>query len=182
MHGPQRHGTTEETQLMYARRIDPIRQATPVAGRKRHALNERHRLLTDQISDLDRQLDELSHRRRQLVTERRAVRQRLFINLAKRGRRAIADGVEALPPLPANPTWLWGRRLRAACRQILARNGPLPLRDIHAALHRAGYGIDHDHAVKALADALGYETRLGRTHRPRRGVYELIPRRDRRAA
>jgi hypothetical protein len=158
---------------MYSRRVDPIRQATPVAGSKRRAIQQQHDALGEQIAEVDRQLRDLSRQRRELVLARRTLRHRLFINLAKRGRRAIADGLEALPPLPASPTWLWGRRLRAACRRILAHRGPLPLAEIHAALHRAGYGVDHPHAVKALADALGYETRLGRTRRCSRGVYEL---------
>jgi hypothetical protein len=158
---------------MHSQRVDPIRQSTPVAGRKRDALKLEHQRLTDEIADIDRELGALAARRRELVTDRKAVRRRLFLNLAKRGRRALNDGIEALPPLPPDPTWLWGRRLRAACRTILARNGPLSLRDLHAALHHAGYGIDHTNSVKTLADALGYETRLGRAHRPARGIYAL---------
>lgn len=74
----------------------------------------------------------------------------------------------------ANATQLWGRKLRAACREILQRRGPTPLVEIHAQLHREGYAVQHPHPVKALADALGYDTDQGRVRRNQRGVYELI--------
>lgn len=155
--------------------VDPIRQQTPITGEKRRKVQQAHDDVTDKIASLDRELDDLCRRRRELVGQRRQLRRQLFVNLAKRGRRPLDDGMEALPPLPHDATWLHGRRLRAACLKILARRGKLTLVELHAQLHRLGYAIAHRHAVKALADALGYETELGRVRRVARGTYELVP-------
>ena len=58
---------------------------------------------------------------------------------------------------------------------VSVRCRPLPLTELHAQLHRHGFGIAHRHPVKALADALGYETEQGNTRRVSRGVYALTP-------
>ena len=42
-------------------------------------------------------------------------------------------------------------------------------------IHRRGAVIDSTLPVKALADALGYETRQGRACRTGRGIYQLVP-------
>lgn len=160
---------------MYQRRVDPIRQFSPVAGQKRRRLERDYAQLQQDIGELDRQLRRLSLRRRALSEQRRSVHRRLWVNLARRGRRAAPDGREALPPLPAGASMLWGRRLRAACLAILARRGPLPLVEIHAELHRLGHGVAQAHPVKALADALGYEADEGRVVRVERGTYRLTP-------
>lgn len=156
------------------RRVDPLRQRTPVFGEKRRKLEQAHDDYEERIAALDRELDDLCQRRRELVAKRRLVRRQLFVNLAKRGRRALDDGTEALPPIDHQPRWLYGRRLRAMCLRILARRGPLTLVELHAQLHRLGCAIGHRHPVKALADALAYETELGRARRVSRGVYELV--------
>jgi hypothetical protein len=160
---------------VHPRRVDPIRQLTPVAGRKRRELQDSYSDVGRRIDAVDRELRRLAEQRRALVAQRRALHRRLWINLAKRGRRAMPDGGRALPPLPPDATMLWGRRLRAVCRSLMAGGGAVPLGELHAELHRRGYGVDHPYPVKALADALGYETMLGRTRRVARGVYELIP-------
>lgn len=160
---------------MYQRRVDPIRQSSPVVGQKRRRLEREYAQLQADIDDLDRQLRRLSLRRRALGEQRRSVHRRLWVNLARRGRRAAPDGREALPPLSGRASMLWGRRLRAACLAILARRGPLPLVEIHAELHRLGYGIAQAHPVKTLADALGYEADQGRVVRVERGTYRLSP-------
>lgn len=155
--------------------VDPIVAATPVLGEKRRKLEQAHVEVDADLASIDRELDDLCRRRRELVAKRRLIRRQLFVNLAKRGRRALDDGSAALPPLPHNPTWLYGRKLRAACLKILAARGPLSLVELHAQLHRLGCAIAHRHPVKALADALGYETDIGRTARVARGVYQLVP-------
>jgi len=142
-------------------------------GQKRRQLEGDYARLQQDIDALDRQLRQLSLRRRALSEQRRNVHRQLWVNLAKRGRRAAPDGREALPPLPARASMLWGRRLRAACLAILARRGPLPLIEIHAELHRRGHGVAQAHPVKALADALGYEADQGRVVRVERGTYRL---------
>lgn len=159
---------------MQQRRVDPIRQATPILGKKRQRLQATYDRLDQQVRHIDRQLRELSARRIALAAKRRDAHRQLFINLAKRGRRAAPDGSEALPPLPHDTTWLWGRRLRSVCRALLAAGGPTDLVTLHARLHRQGYGVAGNNPVKALADALGYETDEGRVCRERRGVYRLV--------
>jgi hypothetical protein len=60
----------------------------------------------------------------------------------------------------------------------------MALPEIHRALHLTGFRIAGDHAVKQLADALGYEHDHARARRVVRGVYaigELSPARRRRA-
>jgi len=155
-------------------RVDPIRQYVPVSGEKRRRLESARAELEQRITELEAQIHALAAERLELVEQRRAIHRRLWLNLAKRGRRGLPDGRHSLPPLLPGATMLWGRRLRAACRTVLARRGPLPLVELHAELHRLGYGIEHHHPVKALADALGYETREGRTQRVERGTYRLV--------
>ncbi len=158
---------------MDQRRVDPIRQFSPVLGQKRRQLEQHYAALERDIDELDRELRRLSRRRQELRERRRAVHRQLWVNLAKRGRRAAPDGREALPPLPTRASMLWGRRLRSACLAVLARRGPLPLVEIHAELHRLGLGVAQSKPVKALADALGYEADQGRVVRVERGTYRL---------
>ena len=158
---------------MSTSRVDPIRQYSPVVGRKRAQLESEYADLGRDLHDLDRELSRLSRQRQAVQRKRRAIRSRLWLNLAKRGRRPAPDGTEALPPASRDATLLWGRRLRARCREILRRHGSLALPDLHAELHRCGYAIDHRYPVKALGDALGYEADQGRVRRVSRGVYRL---------
>ena len=153
-----------------SRRVDPLRQIAPM-GVKRAKIVARCDQIADSVAELDRQLDELSARRRELVGELRAHRRRLWPNLARRARRPAPDGTEQLPPVAHDATFLWGRRLRAACLALLARNGALPLTEIHALLHRRNLAVAGSHPVKALADALGHENDHGRVRRVSRGVY-----------
>lgn len=156
--------------------IDPIRQETPLFGRKRREALDAYHQTAAQLRSLDAQLIALSHRRQQLFDTLRAQHQRLWTNLAKRGRQPMPDGSEALPPVPHDAKKLWGRRLRSVCLALLrAHAAPLTLVELHALLHRRGFLVDSAHPVKALADAMGYETIEGRTRRVSRGTYELVP-------
>lgn len=158
-------------------RVDPFREEGPVYGAKRAAVHAQCERLTTSIADLDRQLAEIAAQRRRMVLELRQHRRRLWPNLARRGRRPGPDGTEQLPPIRHGATYLWGRRLRAACLAILSRNGPgpLPLAELHALLHRHHLAVAGRHPIKALADALGYETDQGRTERAERGCYRATP-------
>ena len=155
-------------------RVDPLREEGPVYGAKRAAVQARCQTLSTSIADLDRQLDEIAAQRRRLSRELRQHRRRLWPNLAKRGRQPAPDGTEQLPPIRHGATYLWGRRLRAACLAILSRLGPGPvtLAELHVLLHRHHFAVASRHPVKALADALGYETEQGRTQRAGRGLYQ----------
>lgn len=158
-------------------RVDPLREEGPVYGTKRTALQARCQTLSTTITDLDRQLADIAAQRRRLSRELRQHHRRLWPNLAKRGRQPAPDGTEQLPPIPRDATYLYGRRLRAACLAILTRLGPhpTPLTELHALLHRHHFAIASRHPVKALADALGYETEQGHTQRNGRGLYQPTP-------
>ena len=172
-HGPPETLPVQELAAVYQRRVDPIEQCSPVIGRKREKLEEEYAELNRRIDELDRELSRLSAERHALSQSRRALHRRLWLNLAKRGRRAAPDGRLSLPPLGHDATHLWGRRLRARCREILRRRGTLSLSELHAELHRCGYAVSSGHPVKALGDALGYDADQGRVQRVARGVYRL---------
>ncbi len=76
-----------------------------------------------------------------------------------------------LPPLTADHSPLWGRRLRSAIVTILRRSGTLRLPELHALLHHHGYRIQSEHPVKALSDACSYEVEKGRLTKRARGTY-----------
>jgi hypothetical protein len=161
---------------MRSSRTDPIRQFSFVIGKQRERLKETCERLDEELRDLDRQLGVLAQRRRAVAAERLRLHRILWpVIHKKRGRQPRPDGGVALPALPANATWLYGRRLRGVCLAILGARGPLPLTELHAQLHRLGFGVDHPHAVKALAEAMAYETALGHAVRLKRGVYGLVP-------
>ncbi len=158
------------------RRIDPIRQENPLHGRKRDELLIRYRASTVRLDQLDAQLQALSAERQQVMQTHQDQGRRLYFNRAKRGRQPLPDGSEALPEVHPHPLRLWGRRLRSVCLALLrAHQQPMTLIDLHAQIHRRGAVIDSTLPVKALADALGYETRQGRAYRTGRGIYQLVP-------
>jgi hypothetical protein len=155
------------------RRLDPIRRRgdlDPAVRRKLHRTSDR---LRRELDRTDRLLAQLGARRHRLAGQLAQNRDRLWPKDRDRyGRRPGPDGAVVLGPLPTRPTKLWGRRLRAACLAILGATGESSLPELHAHLHHRGYEVDSAHPVKALADALGYETDQGRARRIARGVYE----------
>jgi hypothetical protein len=160
------------TEVHMAPHVDPIRlHASLRPGRWRDLAKECADLRAE-MDELDHQLDALSRRRREAARRLRIARRELFPNLTRRGRCPLPDGTPALPPVPPGAVGLWGRQLRARCREILDVGGHvLELRDLHALLHRRGFYVDSSHPVKALADAMRYEVGVGRLRRVRRGVY-----------
>jgi len=156
------------------RRVDPILQEGPVCGRPRQELIGRCAVLDDRLRDLDREMDELSRRRQAICDELRLHRRRLFTPLTLNGRRPSPDGDMQLPPVAQGAARLWGRRLRRLCLALLHRLGPLTLTELHAQIHRHRFAVDSLTPVKALADALGYETDSGRAQRIRRGTYRTL--------
>ncbi len=101
-------------------------------------------------------------------------------------RRTYRDGPPPVPPPARGAIALSGRHLRYAIVAVLARagGGPLDLEEIHRRLHLDGYYVHGHSPVKYLADAAGYEHRVGRLRRVARGRYTLgtiAPRRRRRA-
>ena len=160
---PDRVGRTRQL-----RRFDPAVRAKVAAE---------HASLIDQLRGIDRSLAALAKERRRLL-DRLAARTDELWTWADwpEGRRSGTDSLDdALPPLPEDPKWLFGRRLRATCLRLLQRCGPLPLRQLHALLHLHGFGVAGAHPVKALADALGHEADTGNAFRESRGRYRAAP-------
>lgn len=157
-------------------RTDPIRTTSFLLGAKRHHEKARLDEAVHQLREVDEELAALRRRRHAIATAVREHRRRLWPTDTWRGRKPAEDGSERLPPAPHDSRRLWGRRLRAACRAILAAfRGPLDLPQLHAMLHDRGVLIRSSHPVKALSDAMAYEVELGRARRVSRGVYQLLP-------
>lgn len=157
---------------MTSRRVDPIRRQSTLDPRHRRKVHRAYQHLRTELDRTDAVLARLAARRHRLALRLADHRDQLWPPDRQRfGRRPGADGRPQLPPLPSPSTRLWGRRLRAVCLALLRRAGEVTLTELHVLLHRGGYEIDSTHPVKALADALGYETDHGRAHRVARGVY-----------
>lgn len=157
------------------RRVDPITtDNTRVLGAKRDQVLAAFARLNDELRQLDEQLHAIAKRRRDVVHQLRQHRRRLWPVRLKHGRCPLPDGRYALPPTRHDAVGLWGRRLRARCRDLLERHGgPLELVELHALLHHGGYYIQGSAPVKALSEAMRYEVSLGRVNRVERGIYEL---------
>lgn len=155
--------------------VDPLRQERPLFGQRRAHVEALEAEVRTKIHALDAELGQLYRERKLLVEQLRSHERRLRVRLGRPGRRPAPDGSEELPPLPVDVTWLYGRRLRAVCLQLLVRLGPMRLVELHRLLHRHHFAVASRHAVKALADALGYEADEGRARRIRRGTYEASP-------
>jgi hypothetical protein len=125
------------------------------------------------LADLATEATELMHRRRDTIDTALAIRERLWPQRWHHGRRRPEPDANALPPMVPNPIWLHGRALRQICRDILRKNGPQTLTEIHATIHTYGYAINNTRPTKALADAMRYETQQGHATRIKRGVYAI---------
>jgi len=154
--------------------VDPVVGYSRLLGARRVAVVERCRELEHQLAGLDQALSDLFDQRNRVAEDLRSQRERLLTTLDRRGRKPAPAGFAALPPVPADAQFVRGRRLRAVCLALLARFGEQSLVQLHGLLHRHGFAVDHDHSVKALADALGYDTDKGRVRRVCRGVYAAI--------
>jgi len=135
-------------------------------------VERRHQL--ENLLTLDAEIDALTRQRLEALERLHALRNQLWpVAPDHKGRRPPATETPPLPPMQPNALGVGGRSLRSLCRAILRRHGPSSLFTIHTWIHHYGYEVEGPTPVKALADALGYETRAGRTARVRRGVYAL---------
>ena len=159
---------------MFHNRVDPLLGEGRLIGERRAVVVARCAELSSSLDELDAQLADIVRKRREVAGELRKHRRRLWPKLAHRARQPGPDGSVQLPPVPNDATYLWGRRLRAVCVALLDRMGSLPLVELHGLLHRYRVAVAGTHPVKALADALGYETDKGRVRRVSRGVYEAL--------
>ena len=161
---------------MPLQRHDPLRRLSGPCNldARRQALAECHVTLAA-IEAVDQQLGALAAERRALVAKLHEQREFLMPRFSdrKRARQPAPDGAALLPPVQHDHTPLWGRRLRGTCLAILRRSGRLSLVELHVLLHHHGYRVQGAHPVKALADALAYESEQGRARRTARGVYEI---------
>lgn len=157
-------------------RADDLFVEGPLGGAERRQVVEDCQRLAAEIAEYDRQAQELVRKRREALSVLRSQRRRLWVARIRAGRQPPPEGGMALPPVPAGATWLYGRRLRLACRALLKQAGSaLSLVELHVLLHRHSLGVAGPHPAKVLADALGYDVDGGRCRRIRRGVYELDP-------
>jgi len=157
-----------------AHQVDPLRITVPVFGARREQVQAECRHLEESLRALDAELDRIARQRREAARQLKERRHRLWPNLSKRGRRPLPEGRRALPPISSDAVGLWGRRLRARCREILrTHRGAMTLTEIHAMMHRQGYFIDSGHVVKALSDAMRYDVSCGKVRRVARGTYTL---------
>lgn len=158
-----------------ARHIDPLRRHGRLDREARRRRQHACEKLRQEITRTDSLLAKLGARRHRLALELAEHRDQLYPRDARRfGRRPGPGGTVQLPPLAANPTKLRGRRLRGVCLAIMKLAGESTLGELHAQLHHRGYEIDCPQPVKALADALGYETDRGCARRVSRGVYAAV--------
>ena len=158
-------------------RVGTIRTLRRLDPRFRAHINAQRHEGFNRLRALDRSMAAMASERRDLLTDLGELDQPLVDPaLWPRGRRPAANTVDrALPDLPHDARYLWGRRLRAVCLRLLQRCGTLPLRQLHALLHLHGFGVAGDHPVKTLADALGHEVDTGHARRISRGHYALAP-------
>ncbi len=162
--------------LLSTRRL-AIRVASGLDRRTRVRLQVDCDTLVARLGRLDRDLDRLSSERRSTVESLDEFRDRLWpIVEWQHGRRPPRLDEEPLPPVVADPVWLYGPALRSVCLTLLRRHGPLCLRDLHALLHRYGFALLTHSPVRVLSDSLGYECEQGRAERVSRGVYRVHPR------
>ena len=170
-------GSSPAVPYVHGRHLVPIRVAPRT--RPNHRIE---RLLAEEdharqrIDTIDQALVDLAAERRTLLERIRDLQHELRPPLTDhRGRRRRqVSHEEPLPPIDGDPTWLSGRELRAICLAFLRRSRvATTLRQLHVLLHRAGYAIASAYPAKTLADALGFETRAGRTTRTRRATYQL---------
>ena len=157
--------------------------------RDRQALLDRRTELIATAFDLDSRERRLAARMADVRRELRSLRSVLWPaepgRAFRNARRPRVGGPAPIPPPVRNAVPVHGADLRYAALGVLVRAGtPMPLPEIHRALHLTGFRIAGRHAVKQLADALRYEHEHGRARRTARGTYaigELSPARRRRA-
>lgn len=163
------------------RRVYRPGELRPANPKERQLLKEREQALGQDLHRLTAEADALHEQAARLRAELEGVRDTLYGGVTTkrfRARRPGFPGPAPIPPPRPGATRLFGAALRHAAIAVLVRrersgHGETSLAEIHRGLHGAGWAIAGDHPVKALADAVGYDARCGRTVRTRRGHYRL---------
>jgi len=129
------------------------------------ALDRQQRALSVQLADVRTALAEMR------VTMWPSVDPKDIVHGIRVTRRR---GPPPIPPVAPNAQPLTGTQLRSTVLAILlGERRPMTLVEVHREVHLRGYVIASREPVKRLADALRYETILGRAHRVDRGIYTL---------
>ena len=157
---------------------DPFVAARYAAGLHpgiRKLIDAERQELVDRLDALDHQATEWLHARRAVVGQALEIHETLWpLAHDRRNRRPPKPGGLWLPPLPVQAVQLSGQSLRSTSQELLRRHGTLTLVELHTLLHVYGFELRHPYPVKALADAMAYETREGRCQRVARGVYRSL--------
>ena len=152
--------------------LNALRRASGLRPRERADLHRARFDLLDQLADLERQLADLIEQRLAVIDELADLREQLWPRHPRlHTRRPPTLDRAPVPPIAANARPLHGRHLRHACLNLLARYGPSTLTELHANLHIHGFSVEATNPVKALAEAMRYEVRLGRAQRTARATY-----------
>ncbi len=118
------------------------------------------------LAEIDDQIDHLTRERLDALGRLDDAREQLWpVNPRHKGRRPPSTAESPVPPAQPDARGVAGRALRALARSILRQHGPRTLRSLHTWIHHYGYEIDSPWPTKRLADAMGYEVRLGRLQR-----------------
>jgi hypothetical protein len=129
------------------------------------ALDQQQRVLSAQLAEVRTGLAEMR------VTMWPSVDPKDIVHGVRVTRRR---GPPPIPPVAPNAQPLAGKHLRSTVLAILLREQrPMTLVEVHREVHLGGYAIASREPVKRLADALRYESILGRAHHVDRGVYVL---------
>ena len=148
-----------------------LRRRADLPRARRATLERRRDELDAALAEAERVLVEWFRHHSALLDEALQLHEELWPRVAGNPRRPPKPDRRWLPALP-NPTRrICGAGLRIACQGFLRRHGTLTLEQLHALLHIHGYEVDSPNPVKALAEAMGYETRQNRCDRVERGTY-----------
>ena len=131
----------------------------------RHMLEGRRQRAVDELDALDQEAVEWMRRKREADQEALAVHELLWPPVpAGWARRPPRPDQAPLPPVAADARVLAGVWLRRVSLSLLQLHGELALRDLHILLILYGFTVGGSRPVKALADALGFETGAGPSH------------------
>lgn len=174
--GPDEVAGADPTYAPSREGVAPMRRWMRNPRQHRVRLQVRRDQLCHDLRGLDEQIDELTKRRLDIIHGLDECREALWPTVPhRRGRRPPDAETPPLPPAQPDALPAIGRSLRAICRAILRKHGPLPLPALHTWIHHYGYELWSAQPTKALADAMGYEVMRHRVVRVERGVYAIDP-------
>jgi hypothetical protein len=158
--------------------IITYRDIVPLRGSmnpdERRAVEAEFAATNQRLADLAAEGAHVMARRRDVIDTALSIRDRLWPHAWYHGRRRPEPDAPALPPIAPGAIYVHGRALRQLCRDVLRRQGPQTLIELHSSIHLLGYAIHASWPAKALADAMRYEVGIGAAERIKRGVYRAV--------